>query len=138
MSTSAQNRVDSSSAATASAACGLFMNSSTAAARSAAVNTGPRSAPPSGSRRARDLATGRYAMLLGDSFGLSSRPARSSGRSILASASARLICSDRSNSSLLPLMASMSLAASEDTPIAVATGIPARSTWTTMPCSPSP
>ena len=77
-------------------------------------------------------------MLLGDSFGLSSRPARSSGRSILACASARLICSDRSNSSLLPLMASMSLAASEDTPIAVATGIPARSTWTTMPCSASP
>ena len=77
-------------------------------------------------------------MLLGDSFGLSSRPARSSGRSILPRASARLICSDRSNSSLFPLMASISLAALEDTPIVVATGMPARSTWTTMPCSASP
>ncbi len=114
------------------------MNSSTAAARSAAVYTvrGPPS--PSGRRRTRDLATGRYAMLLGDSFGLSSRPARSSGRSILPRASARLICSDRSNSSLFPLMASISLAALEDTPIVVATGMPARSTWTTMPCSASP
>jgi hypothetical protein len=77
-------------------------------------------------------------MLLGESFGLSSRPARSSGRSILIRASARLICSDRSNSSLLPLMTSISFAPSEDTPIVVATGMPARSTWTTRPCSVSP
>jgi len=57
---------------------------------------------------------------------------------------ARLIVSDRSNSPrppsspMPPLMASISRSTLDDTPAAMATGIPARSTCTRMPCSASP